>query len=213
MGILFPLGKEVLPLINQAEVCLLLQRTTANKALRKGGVVRAYLFKKKKNLQVLLLHVLRLVRMGGRPCSAERDLLPITLWHCWERGILYTIAAAGLHQGCSKYRFGASTLHPAWPRHHPPHVLHSSSYNSNNFPFFSLYTQVMSTWGTKHLRGCFKPFAPCSWSLSDQQNLPPSHRCIILLAVTMWFGPHKYLWAPPHPLICSLKELVRIAAA
>lgn len=48
MGILFPLGKEVLPLINQAEVCLLLQRTTANKALRKGGVVRAYLFKKKK---------------------------------------------------------------------------------------------------------------------------------------------------------------------
>lgn len=82
MGILFPLGKEVLPLINQAEVCLLLQRTTANKALRKGGVVRAYLFKKKKNLQVLLLHVLRLVRMGGRPCSAERDLLPITLWHC-----------------------------------------------------------------------------------------------------------------------------------
>ena len=102
---------------------------------------------------------------------------------------------------------------PCLTQSHPPLILHSSSYNSNNFPFIGLYTQVMTTWSTEHLRGCFRPFAPGSQSLSDGQNLPPCHRCIILLARMMRFGPRKYLWAPPRPLICSPKELVRIVAA
>lgn len=72
--------------------------------------------------------------------------------------------------------------------------------------FIGLYAQVMTAWGTKHLRGCFRPFVPHSWSLSDGQNLPPRHQCIILLAVTVRFSPRKYLRTPPHPLICSLKE-------
>lgn len=53
-----------------------------------------------------------------------------------------------------------------WSR--PPLILHISSYNSNNFPFIGLYTQVMTTWGTKHLRGCLRPLAPSSQSLIDQ---------------------------------------------
>lgn len=148
--------------------------------------------------------------MGGCPCSAETccQSHPDTA----EKGGSFTPSQ---QRGCIRdaQSTGLGQVHYTPP---DPGIIHATSFtahNSNNFPFFGLYTQVMTTWGTKQLRCCFKPFAPCSQSLSDRQNLPPSHRCIILLAVMMWFGPHKYLRAPPHPLICSLKELVQIAAA
>lgn len=68
-----------------------------------------------------------------------------------------------LHHHSSRAASGILKVH-VWDEHippcliqsHPPRILHMS-YNSNHFPFIGLYTQVMTTWGSKHLRGCFRP--------------------------------------------------------
>lgn len=159
--ILFPLGKEVLPLITKWRfVCC-----CEGPLLMWQEAALVYLLKKNNNrLQKLPLRVRQPVRTGGRPrlvetcCQSRPDTME-------KGGFFYTLATARL---CSLWRFGdarsaglgQTTLSPARPRRHPRRILHSSSRNGNNFPFIGLYAQVMTAWGTKHLRGCFRLFVP-----------------------------------------------------